>query len=363
MTQKPETTTTRYEDLKKRFSSPENDYNLLRGDQQAIREQVNVWDSDFVKEKYIQATDKMVGMLDGSIDSRYLYDPEDPEKSKQRPDVVVWLDKSARPVSWFVDAFWEQFAKPGAKKPDYDFLNIDRENWFVRQGHKRIDASYRLGPADFDIDAVSDEDIARIRAIFTEGEIDKGNWQSDVWNLPTRLDDKNILIIDEVKNKGGTLAIAAKLLKRAIPTATVSGDYFWKSGNYALGGNADKIQMESAPVWYNADDSYGRGVGEISQAYHDNMYEKNPSAENFRRKLGWIALSAPHFNPIDYSEIPDHKADQLKQDIAYLTYGGNFRNPSLERTDEDWLSIVADQGISVEELKTYIRGRSEENKV
>ena len=355
----PHEETARYNELRQEFHSEPANYNLLRGDVQAVRGRNRVWDDDFTREKYIQATDNMIGMLDGSITEREIYDPDNKERSQQAPDTVIWLDKSARPVSWFVDAYWERFADPEATRPTDEFLNIDRVNWFMRQGHSKIDAETILGPDDFDINKVPAEDIARIRAIFTEGEIDMDNWQESVWELPTRLDGKNILIIDEVKNKGGTLAIAAQLIKKAFPDTTVSADYFWQAGAYALGGSAENKQMESAPVWYDKHDGMGRGVGDINKTWYRNLPD---TPENRGRKLGWIALSAPHFNKKTFELIDDFKAKQLLQDIAFTTYDPIYRRPSPERDIEQIEQILAEQGTTLEDHRLYLKRRNEENK-
>ena len=355
--------------LEQRFHDPDVNYERLRGEVQAVRDRSHVWDTNYTLERYVSATDGITGRLDGSISSRVIDDPVNPEASHEKPDAVIWLDKSARPVAWFVDAFWEQFAKPGEQRPADEFLNIDRVNWFIQQGYSEIDSKARLGPSDFDIDAVSDESIARLRAIFTIGDLEHDDWETDVWNKPTRLDGKNILVIDEVKNRGGTLTIACQLLKRAIPEATISGDYFWKPGRYSIGGinaSPDDLQMESAPVWYDSEKTTGRGIGEISNAYFNHLYETNPTEENFKKKLGWIALSAPHFNPETFDTVGDRLADQLKQDIAFLSYavadGRVLRVPDMLRLDDEAHALIEAQGLSLNEYAAFRRARGAKNR-
>jgi len=355
--------------LTDRFHDDFGNYNRLRGELQGVRGRSGVWETDYVLERYVEATDGMVGRLDGSIHERAISDPDNSELSQEKPDVVVWLDKSARPVSWFVDGFWEQFADPEVEKPDYEFLNIDRVNWFVNMGHSRIDAETRLGPNDFDIEKVPDETIARLRALFVVGELSEDNWQEEVWKLPTRLDGKNVLIVDEVKNKGGTLAIATQVLKRAIPELTVSGDYFWSAGLYSINKmSADPadMQMESAPVWYDAKDSMGRGIGEVSKVYWSHEYETHPTQDNLKKKLGWQAISAPHFNPRNFHLKNDPLATKLQQDIAYLSYavgdGRVLRRPDQDRGTDESIKIINDQGISVREYAQYRTHISEKNK-
>ena len=364
-TQSTDPSQNKFAELRKRFHDDEENYQRLNGNIQAIRGRANTWDTDYTIERYVAATDHMIGLLDGSIEERAITDAQDPERSQEKPDAVIWLDKSARPVSWFVDAFWEQFAQGKAEKPTDEFLNIDRVNWFVKQGHLAIDAERRLGPNDFDIDLVPDEEIAGLRALFTIGDLNEETWKEDVWKLPTRLDGKNILIIDEVKNKGGTLSIATQLLKRAIPGSTVSGDYFWKTANYSLGGTSAELfdqQMESAPVWYDSTNSYGRGVGEVSLDYWNHLYQVEPTQANLKKKLGSFAISAPHYDRETYEVVPDALAMKLEQDIAYLSYAvANkkvLRVPSKERPIEQIEDIMSKQGITLGEYRQYREARS-----
>lgn len=359
-------TTVPFNTLDDRFTQPVNNYERLRGDVQAVRGRTNVWDTDTTLERYVTATDHIVGILDGSIQNRAISDPDNPERSAEKPDTVIWLDKSARPVSWFVDGLWEQLAEDGANKPEYEFLNIDRVNWFTKLGHREDLAATRLGPSDFDIDQVQQIDIDRLRAYFSTAELSEENWRNEIWQHGTRLDDKNVLIVDEVKNRGGTLSIAQQLLKRAIPKSTVSGDYFWEAGRYSINGQTadmDSLQMESAPVWYDAKNVYGRGVGEISKDYYDHLYDADPTPENFKKKLGWIALSAPHYDPKTYEEKPDSLAKRLEQDIAFLSYGlGDgkiLRAPSRHRDDDQVIDIIQRQGLSLDQYKAFREQRAQ----
>src|SRR4051812_26469894 len=96
--------------LRSRFHDDEANYDLINGGVQHVRGKSHVWDTDFTLEKYAQSTDRLVGIMDGTIHERTWYDPDQPEDSAEKPDTVIFLDKSARPVSWFTDALWDQFA-------------------------------------------------------------------------------------------------------------------------------------------------------------------------------------------------------------------------------------------------------------
>lgn len=351
----------RERELVERFNEPEDNYQLLREGVQGFllerdKTESERRDTGSILQMYVTFTDKLIGVADGSIKARDIEDPRDPERSQEAPDEIIFLDKSARPVAWFMDALWDQFAQEGAAKPDYNFLNIDRTNWFMRQGYAREISERYLGPNDFNIDEVPREDLARIRALFVEGDIAEDTWQDDVWNMPTRLDGKNIVVVDEVKNQGGTLSIATKLLRKAIPEAIVSGQYFWETSRFFV-NNGTELQTDSTPVWYDSNDPMGRGVGDISKTYYDEQYEREKNQENLKRKIGWTVLSAPHYDAETFEPVEDKKAQKLMQDIAYLSYavadGRVLRRPSRLRDEDEQMDIFDKQDILPREAVTW----------
>lgn len=366
-----------YDQYNQQFMSPigtdpedvRTGYYEVLTDEQKVKTRTKVWDSDYVRQKYLTSLDGIIGRLDGSIGERDVLDPDDPERSKEAPDTVIWLDKSARPVSWMNDALWDQIAEEGAVKPSDEFLNIDRRNWLSKMGYSHDDARDSIRKK-IDIDKIPQTEIARIRAIFTVGALDRDNWEADVWNKATRLDGKNVLICDETKNSGATLQIAVELLKRAIPEATFSGAYFWEDVNHVVVGN-HRVQG-TVPIWYPGEmpdgrqkTEYGRGVGDVSQAYHEQLPDTD---ENFKRKLGWAVLSTPHHDKRTYELKPDPDADRLRQDIAFMSYdladGKLAYRPSIARSDDDYddkLERYAKQhDIPVDDYAAYLKRRNED---
>lgn len=332
---------------------------FINGHYQNVEGNPDGWNDAFVVEKHVHHTDQMIGLLDGSITERTLPDGVNPEDAQPAPDTVIYLDKSGRPVSWLVDALWDQFSQPGTQKPATEFLNIDRTNWFTMLGKSHYDAANRSGPEDFDINQVPQEKIDSIRALFVEGELDVDGWQEQVWQMPATLDDQDILVVDEVKNRGGTLVIAQQVLQRAFPTARISADYFWSTRRKGVtGADPGEMQMESAPVWYDKDSQYGRGIGDISATYWQEMYRRNPDdQENIRKLIGWFAISAPLHDKDTFEEIEDVRTDKIRRDIERIARGVArreiFHIPDGRRDDDDYDARIEQQGLTLADFVAY----------
>lgn len=336
-------------------------YNVSESEFKVLPGQVGYegWTMQHVAEEYVQATDKIIGVLDGSITDRDLIDKDNPEKCSLRPDVVIYLDKSARPVSWFVDEFWDQMAQKQdiggesklAPKPETRFLNIDRIDWLDRVEDNEGVPLSDLSALDFDIDQIPPEDIAKIRAISAEGELTEENWQEEVAVRPNYLDNKNILIVDEVKSSGATLFIAQQLLKKAFPSSVVSGVYFWEQLGKQVG---NKWQMGIAPVWYDADVSVGRMVDDKNMAHYEKAYRSGKI--NLKMYLGAIALSSPQIDVDTGLRARDTRAIDLRRDIEHLARalrdGRVLRRPYVFSEEERILKIITDQ-LPLEEY-TYL---------
>lgn len=223
---------------------------------------------------YLQDTARLISVIDGSLDNKKPYDH------------VIYLDKSARPVSWLVNMFWDDFVytdEVGNKieRPHHSYINIDRAPWFRYVGIEVTDDGRQTSGGelatywDFSSNLVNLEDIhiAEIRALYIKGGIEKedAEW---ILNQPTILDGKRVLIIDEVSRTGATLKIAEKLFQKAFPDAEeIVGTYFWHPHESGLKlGNEDVLT--SLPVWYDPNTYYGRGIGGLDKKYYRALYEK-----------------------------------------------------------------------------------------
>ncbi len=291
------------------------------------------YDSDYVRQLLVQDADRLVAILDGTIPERELAVGDGEKEAASAPDVVIALDKSGRPLKAVAETFWEMYAKEGAKMPEFDFLNIDRIDWLQRMGMS-IQEAEESTQKTLDFSVVSDEEIARIRAYFVEGDLTEENWQEEVWKLPTRLDGKEVLVLDEVKNSGATLAIAAELIHRAIPEAKVTGEYFWTNRIHKVVNG--EIQYGTVPPWYDRTSSMGRGIGDVDISYYNRRHEIDQTQESLKKKLAAFVLSAPHHDKETLEVLEDKKYQSLLQDLAYLTYEPMPFFPSTDRDDDSW---------------------------
>jgi hypothetical protein len=366
-------------------------------------------DSKRTLEEYVKNTDYIIGRLDGSIpprDNVYSIDQDLFEKrgtvfftkqeSKdipcaQKPDIVLWLDKSARPVSWMVQELWDQLASRNedgsiADKPQSWFLNIDRFPWLRASGlgNKEIASGV---PGQFDINSIGTDaapvkrQIGWIRGIFVDDKrqdqdgnvitLTEENFDQEVWNMPLRCTKNNqspqsLMIVDEVKSSGDTLSIAQQLLSAAFPELVVTRAY-WQNDKRATSIKGASINKDGwVPVWYDENTAAGRGVGEVSLAWYQN------SNRNWRHKLGAFVLSTPAV--VSDAKTGDRKVDSrslalrldikelsrslLKNEIVYI--------PSPQRSNEMRVERIHDiAGMNLEnwrKLRDKVADRSSNTK-
>ncbi len=280
-------------------------------------------------------------------------------------DHVIYLDKSARPVSWLVDEFWDDFTN--ARKPESTYLAIDRVYWLKAVGIDIDSHQYFINASgekqlargsDFwkEFDALpkerQQEYLARIRALYIEGGIANEN-VAEIMNTPTVLDKKNLVIVDEVSRSGTTQEIAVGLLKRAIPELnSVRGVVFWQDQFKITDAKKGEIQMGNAPVWYPHDlnDWRGRGVKDINPAFYENQYKKNPNNKTRAEKFGSIVLGEPL---LDRNDEPGQPSWKLREEIERMRddYDSGHILPTLfNGINEDIADVMIDrlEGLGVE---------------
>ncbi len=314
---------------------------------------------------YVQDTALLISRIDGSLDAE--------SRSPVPYDHVVYLDKSARPVSWLVNLFWNDFAwvrKDGsaAERPGHSYINIDRSPWFRNVGIEVTDdgrqkengelATY----SDFinNIHRLDRIHPARIRALYIPGGI-KDEDAEAVMAAPTVLSGKRVLIVDEVSRTGSTIKIAAKLFQLAFPDAArIDGTYFWNALEPPIRVGNESM-LTSLPVWYDPNTLTGRGIGGVDTDYYRDRYAyylalagRIPSLDIPKLRtqaFSRTVFSAPLLNP-DGSRLGLEKEKitrELARDLVRLhrdyRNGAVFFTPPLDWPEDRFEAAVKKQGL------------------
>ncbi len=342
-------------ELDKKFSVDPSDYNILthQEDNEGRRMEANE-----VMSKYLTETARLI------------------ESYEQKDiDHVVYLDKSARPVAHIVQLLHKDLASEGAKKPDFNYLNIDRVDIYNYFGIKNwggsTDDGRTLKESDF-VEVIKKPEneeklttlLTSIRTNYIVGDIDPNeNIVDQVWGLPTKLDGKNVCVVDETMRSGSTLAMAQILHQMAIPmVGEVSGEYFWTpdfKDQVSIGGGQQEIQQGSVPIWYDSKRTDGRGIGDRSDRYYDVKYENRKDQRSLKQKIGSMVLSAPRYtmaSPNEEDKLFNYKKDQRFVDLAhdFKQLRSDYRDgkvlfiPPINYSDEKKIQAFEKQGLNYE---------------
>ena len=267
-------------------------YSVLRAHERTDRSHKSL---EALEIEYITLTDNLIRQMTEPISMRN----KAGEEVKEIPSTVVFLDKSARPLAWLVRDLWPTLAYDAESDttppmPDMKFLNIDREHW-MNQGqinsHARgLDISTEIAGN------LSPEKLMEVRSVY--------NHDDPSFETPNALDNQNILVVDEVKSSGATLAIAREILKNAFPTSHVAGTH-WMSKQIDIGGRGQGYVNADLPVWYKGnptdpDHLLGRGVA------NRVADEKTLQAEPWKR---FLSSRFPE---------PDPLSNRLREDLHLL---------------------------------------------
>jgi len=213
---------------------PRTEYRILTLShyrQRMVKEQnlmeVEYPDDERMRAMYVSRTDRLIQ-----------------EAEKLEADVILYLDKSARPIQWLVKEFWPIFA-PDKPAPESKFVNIDASEWLGKTSDEARPGEDEIYSAE-----IPQEAIEELRAVFRD---------------PTRpdksvFDGKQIMVVDEVSVSGGSLSLAVKILSQAFPEASFNGRA-WMIPEKVKRGHG--MYPKELPVWYHKVDPRGRGVGDI----------------------------------------------------------------------------------------------------
>jgi hypothetical protein len=312
-------------------SSHEGDYQyqLLTGHQ---RTDGSFKTDEQLRMEYIQLTDKLIYAMTDGVE---VTDPATGERQTEKPDVVVWLDKSARPLAWLTKELWPKLAPDSDSDevppmPKFMFVNIDREQW--------VNSVDPEGAGGVDIERVDQSIIRSLRSIYVEPKYKRNGITEEIDTAPTQLDGKTILIVDEVRATGRTLDIAKKFYQRAFPTAKVAGMH-WMSGVAATKQGA--LGNRDLPVWYKSDEQTGRGVG-------DREATISQRSSNTTQRLGAWFLSTR-------LEGPDEPSHTLREELHQLaTHPDVPVLPSFSRPDREKRMAILN-GTSYDAVKKEVQ--------
>lgn len=321
------------------------EYELLRGH---YRTNNTFKNDEQLRSEYVHLTDELVRQMTEGVS---VYDKETGEYRSEKPDVVVWLDKSARPVSWLTKELWPTLAADAdgnvPDMPEFRFINIDREQWV-----NTIDPD---GTGFMNVDLVSPSVVRSLRSVFISPELKEDGLKPELDSTPTELDGKTVLIVDEVRASGRTLDVASKFFQRAFPGAKFATTHWMASiaqlrdprGFAVAQGNAD------LPVWYKEHDISGRGVG--------NRDERRSSQSHSRtQRLGAWFLSTRLMDNDPESRQLRKELKQLAKDVLEKKV---LVVPSKERDIEDAVERIERlNGMTFEEFKAAKRHLDEDKK-
>lgn len=292
-----------------------------------------------LRSQYVELTDDLIYTITQGVE---VNNPVTGERETKQPDYVVWLDKSARPVSWLTKELWDTLASDEngniPKIPEFRYVNIDREQWI-----NEIDPN---GSGMLNINNINGSIIRSLRSVFVEPKYKKDGLNETVDEAPSELDGKTVLIVDEVQASGRTLAMAKQFFQRAFPDTTFATAHWMKGqiqkfvpGEGTVQGNAD------LPVWYKENDVTGRGVGNRDE----RLSQKSNS---LTQRLGSWFLSTS-------LNTDDPRSTQLRRELHMLAedtkHGRVLVNPSLQRDDFEERAVRLNGGI---DFDTYIDKRN-----
>lgn len=292
---------------------PDSIYKILSGHDDGFRGEVS---GESLRARYVHLTDQLIqrvicgpeaSTVDPANFNKILGDVEqidNPYKLKPYYDSVIFLDKSARPVEWLFRALWDHLSEmpDGTRyeKPETLFVNIDRIFWSNIIDPERVD-NREIRQADSSIH----NKIHYLRAVFAEHTRLGADQSLDMsYGKGTK---PRVLIVDEVRSSGRTLAYATEMFKAAFPDVDFEG-YHWMGATTTNGSTAegDFVYGDGGvPVWYQDNTYLGRGVGDPNRprAKHESSDRNKGRAHFLSTRL------EPHER---------ESSDQLRREIKLL---------------------------------------------
>lgn len=210
--------------------------------------------SPYDRMEYVHLTDELIRRLEGTDDH-------------PKPDYVIYLDKSARPVSWLVRELWDDLARElGTKfedrvipeRPKSLFLNIDSKHHFEKS------------------------DIPGLRSLFTTEVVENLDGIED---KPTYFDGKRVLVVDEIGVTHATRVKAQAYLEMAFPEATIDTFTWMDQGpqsRYGGNGAPPSFDKQTFRLVKLGNPIEPQGVKNNLRWYRDRSNLQQPTVEELR---------------------------------------------------------------------------------
>ncbi len=225
---------------------------------------------DFISDEkmrtnYIERTDKLIE-----------------EMLKEDYDTVIYLDKSARPVSLMVREMWDIFA-PDKPRPDTKFANVDAHYWLH-------DSEARPETHEVHAMVIPQSVIQELQNAFKNEFYQKDENGNVLLNGSNQPIGKKVLIVDEISVTGSSLVLAKKMFEAAFPGVEFGTKPWLQSTNVERGGRKIPVEL---PVWYHENDVNGRFVGDIkegSQIFSAPLEGTDPLSQALRADIKQMAV-------------------------------------------------------------------------
>jgi hypothetical protein len=201
---------------------------------------------------------------------------------KEDCDTVIYLDKSARPVSLMVREMWDIFA-PDKPKPDTKFANVDAHHWLN-------DSEARPETHEAHAMVIPQSVIQELQNAFKNEFYQKDENGNVLLNDSNQPIGKKVLIVDEISVTGSTLVLAKKMFEAAFPEVEFETKPWLQSTNVERGGRLIPVEL---PVWYHEKDVSGRFVGDIkegSQIFSAPLEGTDPLSQALRADIKQMAI-------------------------------------------------------------------------
>lgn len=259
-----------------------------------------VLDSPELRTQYVWNTERLIGRV-----------------IAQEINDIVFLDKSARPVAWLMKSLWPLLGVDedgrALAMPTVKFANIDREQWEPLVGRSEDKNG------GINMNRIHPDTVDSLRGLYALKNLDRDDRADDE---PTLFDGRKLMIIDEVKSSGDTIAMSEWLFEKAFPEAEIHTSYWMSPATKQLKSGV-RINAD-LPIWYDKYNPHGRLI-----ANREGNISKASVSMRQRRGSQFLSTRFPYI---------DEKGLQLKHEMTQLAHevadGIIPVTPSPERSDK-----------------------------